>query len=132
MTTIHRGLPSFLTTLPYTFNYQSSLVQKQRMYYCSHFMTGKSRSENLNSLPKATQVVRTYSRSLLIPYFPTRLCCRVEHHMPFRKRTIHADWQSSASMRICGLCQLLEYGLLTLSDHPALPITRFTISQSAQ
>lgn len=59
-------------------------------------------------------------------------CCQVEHHMPFRrdcpcrlaKLSFHVDLRS--------LCQQLESGFPTLSHLPALPITRFTISQSAQ
>lgn len=104
MTKIHKVLPSFLSTLTYTFNSQNSLVQRERMYYYSRFMTESLDSENLNGLPKVIQTVGTTVQisCLLTPYFSTTLYCQVERHMPFRKGTVHAVWQSSASMRICG------------------------------
>lgn len=55
-------------------------------------------------------------------------CCHIEHHMPFRKETVHADWWSSASMWTVAA----PWVWFAHSDHSALLIVRVTISQSAQ
>lgn len=95
---------------------------------------GSLASEILNSQPKVTRGVRTavLPSCLLIPHFSTMWCCQVEHHMPFRRDCPCRLAKLSFHVGLWGLCQLLKSGFPTLSDLPALPITRFTISQSAQ
>ena len=104
MTKIHRGPCSFLSTFTYIFNSQNGIIQRGRMYNYSHFLTWKPRLRKPIYLAQGHPSSEDHSPDflLLIPHFSAVSCCQIEHHMPFSKGTAHADWQSSASMRICG------------------------------